>query len=39
MTEGRDRGHRVVVAYFCKHHHKTGAGGMGFGRALLCDWE
>jgi len=39
MTRERDRGHWVVFVHFCKNHHKTGAGGVGFGRVLLGDWE
>jgi len=35
MTEGRDRGHRVVVVNFSKNHHKTEAGGVGCVRVLL----
>jgi len=32
MTEGRVRGHKVVVVDCCKNYHKTETGGMGFVR-------
>jgi len=35
MPYWRDRGHGVIVVHFCKNNHKTGAGGVGFVRALL----
>ena len=31
MTEGSDRGHRVVQVHVCKKYHKTGAGGVRLG--------
>jgi len=32
MTEGRDRGHKVVVVDCCKNDHNTETGGMYFVR-------
>jgi len=30
MVRGADPGHRVVVVHFCKSHHQSEAGGVGF---------